>query len=172
MDFDNELDAETTEIGSDELLSDDNLRLPEGASPLVRVHAVRSWLIHRQKDIALEIGEAALVWQETQQEAMQDTSRLRRREQQRIADHVQQAQRDFEDAQRRLSVYEEMTTLMEEYITHTTSNERTLVEYYLQLEEMVQQEEEKEADADKSSLRVLMDVLNRIEQVSAPEIDE
>jgi len=172
MDFDNELDPETTEIGSDELLSDDNLRLPEGASSLVRVHAVRSWLIRRQKDTALEIGKAALVWQEAQQEAMQDSGRLRRREQQRIAGQVQQAQRDFEDAQRRLSVYEEMAALLEEYITHTTSNERTLVEYYLQLEEMVQQEEEKEADVDRSRLRVFMDVLHRIEQVSAPEIEE
>jgi hypothetical protein len=171
MDFDNE-DSETTEIGSDELLSDDNLRLPEGASPLVRVHAVRSWLTRRQKETALQIGEAALAWQDAQQEAMQDTSRLRRREQQRIADRVQQAQRDFEDAQRRLSFYEEMAALLEEYITHTTSNERTLVEYYLQLEEMVQQEEQKEAEADRSRLRVLMDVMHRIEQVNAPEIDE
>jgi hypothetical protein len=171
MDFDNE-DSETTEIGSDELLSDDNLRLPEGASPLVRVHAVRSWLTRRQKETALQIGEAALAWQDAQQEAMQDTSRLRRREQQRIADRVQQARRDFEDAQRRLSFYEEMAALLEEYITHTTSNERTLVEYYLQLEEMVQQEEQKEAEADRSLLRVLMDVLHRIEQVNAPEIEE
>lgn len=170
MDFNNE-DSETTEIGSDELLSDDNLRLPEGASPLVRVHAVRSWLTRCQKETALQIGEAALVWQEIQQEAMQDTSRLRRREQQRIADRVQQAQQDFEDAQRRLSVYEEMAALLEEYITHTTSNERTLVEYYLQLEEMVQQEEQKEAEADRSRLRVLMDVQHRIEQVNAPEIE-
>ena len=172
MDFDNELDPETTEVGSDELLSDDNLRLPDGASPLVKVHAVRSWLTRRQKDTALRIGEAALVWQEAQQDAMQDTSRLRRREQQRITDHVQQAQRDFEDAQRRLSFYEEMAGLLEEYITHTTSNERTLVEYYLQLEELVQQEEQKETDVDKSRLRVLMDVLHRIEQVNTPEIEE
>src|SRR5947209_14773080 len=114
MDFDNELNPETTEIGSDELLSDDNLRLPEGASPLVRVHAVRSWLTHRQKDTTLEIGEAALAWQYVQQEVMQDTSRLRRREQQRIADRVQQAQRDFEGTQQRLSVYEEMAELLEE----------------------------------------------------------
>ena len=114
MDFDNELDPETTEIGSDELLSDDNLRLPDGASPLVRVHAVRSWLTRRQKDTALAIGEAALIWQDAQQDAMQDTSRLRRREQQQIADRVQQAQRNFEDAQQRLSVYEEMAALFEE----------------------------------------------------------
>jgi predicted solute-binding protein len=172
MDFDNELDPETTETGSDELLSDDNLRLPEGASPLVRVHAVRSWLTRRQKDTALAIGEAALAWQEAQQAAMQDTTRLRRREQQRLADRVQQTQQDFQDAQQRLSVYEELAALLEEYITHTTSNERTLVEYYLQLEEMVQQEEQKEAGADRSRLRVLMDVLHRIEQVNAPEIDE
>ena len=172
MAFDNELDPETTEIGSDELLADDNLRLPEGASPLVRVHAMRSWLTRRQKDTALEIGEAALVWQGIQQEAMQDTTRLRRREQQRIADRVQQAQQDFENAQQRLSAYEEMAALLEEYIAHTTSNERTLVEYYLQLEEMMQQEEQKETDADKARLRVLLDVQNRIEQVSAPAIDE
>lgn len=172
MDFDNELDPETTEIGSDELLSDDNLRLPEGASSLVRVHAVRSWLTRRQKDMSLEIGRAALVWQEAQQDAMQDTNRLRRREQQRIADHVQQGQWAFEDAQRRLSIYEEMAALLEEDITHTTSNERTLVEYYLQLEGIVQQEEQKETDVDKSRLRVLMDVLHRIEQVSTPEIEE
>jgi hypothetical protein len=172
MDFDNELDPETTETGSDELLSDDNLRLPEGASPLVRVHAVRSWLTRRQKETELAIGEAALAWQEAQQEAMQDTTRLRRREQQLLAHRVQQALQDFQDAQQRLSVYEELAALLEEYIAHTTSNERTLVEYYLQLEEMVQQEEQKELDADRSRLRVLMDVLHRIEQVNAPEIDE
>jgi hypothetical protein len=172
MDFDKELDPETTEPGSDELLSDDNLRLPEGASPLVRVHAMRSWLTRRQKDTSLEIGEAALAWQEIQQEAQQDTTRLRRREQQRLADRIQQAQQVFQAAQQRLSIYEEMAALLEEYITHTTSNERTLVEYYLQLEEMVQQEEQKEADADRARLRVLRDVQNRVEQVSAPEIDE
>ena len=32
------------ETGSDELLADDNLRLPERANVLVRVHAVRAWL--------------------------------------------------------------------------------------------------------------------------------
>jgi hypothetical protein len=172
MDSDDELDPETTEIGSDELLSDDNLRLPEGASPLVRVHAVRSWLKRRQQDTTLEIGEAALTLQETQLEAMQDTTRLRRREQQRLADRVQQAQQDFQKAQQRLNIYEELSELLEEYITHTTSNERLLVEYYLQLEEMMQIEEQKEEDADRSRLRVITEILHRIEQVSAPEIDE
>jgi hypothetical protein len=172
MDSDHELDPETTEIGSDELLSDDNLRLPEGASPLVRVHALRSWLKRRQQDTTLEIGAAALAWQEIQQEAMQDTARLRRREQQRLAERVQQAQQDFQDAQQRLSIYEEIADLLEDYIAHTTSNNRVLVEYYLQLEEMMQQEEQKEAEADRSRMRVLTDVQHRVEQVSTPEIDE
>jgi hypothetical protein len=170
MDFDNELDPETPVTGSDELLADDHLRLPEGASPLVRVHAVRSWLVRRQKEAELSIGEAALAWQEAQQAATQDMTGLRRREQQRLIERTQQAQQHFQDAQQRLSIYEELAALLEEYIAHTTSNERTLVEYYLQLEEMIAQEEQKELDANASRIRVLMDVVHRIEQVTTPAI--
>ncbi len=171
MDFDNELNPETTEIGSDELLSDDNLHLPEGASPLVRVHAVRSWLTRRQKETSLEIGEAALAWQEVQQAGMQDTTLLRRREQQRLAERNQQAQQDFHDAQQRLSIYEEAASLLEDYIAHTTSSERVLVEYYLVLEELIEQEQQKEAETQQPRLHVLADVQHRVEQISAPNID-
>ena len=42
MDYDNEIPDASTEIGSDELLSDEQLRLPESANILVRTHAVRA----------------------------------------------------------------------------------------------------------------------------------
>ena len=52
---DHEPDDET---GSDELLSDENLRLPEGANILVRLHAVRAWLSRRRDETSIEVGEA------------------------------------------------------------------------------------------------------------------
>ena len=76
---DNDISEETTETGSDELLSDDNLHLPEGANPLVRLHAVRAWLRRRQKMTNIETGEAALELQQLQQDES-GTIRLRRRE--------------------------------------------------------------------------------------------
>ncbi len=66
------------EIGSDELLSDDNLRLPESANVLVRLHAVQAWLSRRREEAAIEVGEAALALQEAIQENAQET-RVRRR---------------------------------------------------------------------------------------------
>ena len=43
MDIDNTLPSfQNEETGSDELLSDENLRLPEGANIIVRLHAVRA----------------------------------------------------------------------------------------------------------------------------------
>ena len=68
MNFDDHTPEEVTEVGSDELLSDDDLRLPEEANPLVRLHAVRAWLTRRQKMANLEIGEAALKLQQLQQD--------------------------------------------------------------------------------------------------------
>ncbi len=44
MDSDKDMPEDSTQIGSDELLSEDNLRLPDSASVLVRLHAVRAWL--------------------------------------------------------------------------------------------------------------------------------
>ena len=67
MDFDDDkISQEATEIGSDELHSDDNLHLPIGANPLVRLHAVRAWLTRRQKMTNIEIGEVALELQQLQ----------------------------------------------------------------------------------------------------------
>ena len=45
MDNDDDFADTSIEIGSDELLSDDDLRLPESANILVRTHAVRAWLV-------------------------------------------------------------------------------------------------------------------------------
>src|ERR1700730_16337007 len=72
IDPDDDIFQETTEIGSDELLSDDHLRLPETASMLVRLHALRAWLTRRMRDTELEIGNAALRLQESMQEDPQE----------------------------------------------------------------------------------------------------
>jgi len=50
----------TEEVGSDELLAADELRLPAGASMLVRLHAMRAWLQRRHAESDLEVGQAAL----------------------------------------------------------------------------------------------------------------
>ena len=86
MDIDDETSNEATEIGSDELLSNDNLRLPESASLLVRIHAVRAWLTRRYQETTLEVGEAALALQDMmlQEPAGVRETRLRRRERQSI----------------------------------------------------------------------------------------
>ncbi len=169
MNFDEELPDESTEIGSDELLSDDNLRLPESANALVRLHAVRAWLTRRQLETTMEIGEAALALQQAFQEPPLET-RLRRRERQNqpgSVQRMQRAQQELEEAQLLLQGYEEAQTLLEDVVSHTTSGERVLVEYYLTLEELVQSG----LDADNlllPKLQALGDVLHRIERVESP----
>ena len=109
MNFDDKNTDETPEIGSDELLSDDNLRLPESASPLVRLHAVRSWLVRRQEETKLELGEAAWALQQAlQQQEQSSETRLRRRERQAQPAYsaIQRIQQDISDAQQRLHAYE------------------------------------------------------------------
>lgn len=166
MDFDDDLPEETEfETGSDELLSDDNLRLPDSASPLVRVHAVRSWLARRQKETTIEIGESALALQDTQQEVMSHMDRLRRREQQLLNERIKQTQHAFQDAQQRLQSFEEAASMLEECIAHTTSSERALVEYYLSLDMLLQQEE---TNTSSIHYKTLSEVQHRIEQVGAP----
>ena len=125
MDFD-DVPEEVTEVGSDELLSDDDLRLPEGANPLVRLHAVRAWLTRRQKLTNIEIGEAVLELQHLQQDES-GTTRLRRRELQARQEQMQHLQQKFQQAQQRLVAYEEAETLLQECVDHTTVGERLLV---------------------------------------------
>ena len=165
MEFDDESLEQTTETGSDELLSDDNLRLPDSASNLVRLHAIRSWLTRRQEETGVEIGEAALALQQLMQEEPQET-RLRRRERQNATLRAQHEQQTLLNAQQRLSAYEEASTLLEDCIAHTTSGERVLVEYYLTLEELV----ENASDETRNSpwLEAIADVQHRVEHVGAP----
>jgi hypothetical protein len=165
MDFD-EQSEETPEIGSDELLSDDNLRLPDSASPLVRLHAIRSWLARRQEETTLELGEAALALQQAQQEDPQET-RMRRRERQAQGGYaaLQRIQQNVTDAQERLHAYEKAQALLEECLNHTTAGERALVEYYLTLEDILHTPPQTNTEA---WLRAIADVQNRVERVSIP----
>ena len=103
MDYDNEMPDPSTEIGSDELLSDEHLRLPESANILVRTHAVRAWLARRREETAMEIGEAALIVQQEMTQETQETqgSRLRRRERQYRDWLMGQRQQVLKEAQQR-----------------------------------------------------------------------
>lgn len=166
MNFDDEQQDEHLEAGSDELLSDDNLRLPESASNLVRLHAIHSWLTRRQTETTIELGEAALALQEAMLEEPQDT-RLRRRERQcNMA--LQRIQQLITDAEQRLKAYEEAHALLEESIAHTTSGERVLVEYYLSLDELIQNGAANVDNERIAWLRALAEVQHRVEHVGAP----
>jgi hypothetical protein len=172
MSFDDDFTEEETETGSDELLSDDNLRLPEGASPLVRLHAIRAWLVRRQYETRIEIGEAALALQRLMEDEPQMT-RLRRREQASLMERGQQAQQEMEGAQQRLNAYEEAQALLEECITHTTQGERALVEYYLALEDLLQSDDLPGAESVATPRQqALMDVQHRVEHVSSSQEED
>jgi hypothetical protein len=158
------------EIGSDELLSDENLRLPERANMLVRLHAVRAWLIRRYDEASIEVGEAALAIQEMMQEEAVETRPRRRSHQMEEAQRFQRAQKALAESQQRLSAYEEAQSILEDCIAHT-SGERVLVEYYLTLEELVLRSQEQVDQAEKRSpwLDALSDVLHRVEHVGTPD---
>jgi len=171
MNDDDEFLDEATEVGSDELLSADNLRLPDSANALVRLHAIRAWLTRRQVETNIEIGEAALALQEAFQEPQEETRLQRRERQGQSGMHpVQRAQQALEDAQQRLSMYEEAQTLLEECVAHTTSGERVLVEYYLMLEDLMQSNVEAQ-DPSQQRISALADVQHRVEHVGAPNED-
>jgi hypothetical protein len=172
MDFDDEHSQEQAELGSDELLSDDSLRLPDSANPLVRLHAVRAWLARRQKETRLDIGALALNLQQLQQEG-QPEARLRRRELQARQVRLQSAQERFQSMQQLLSVYEEAERLLEDCVNHTTVSERLLVEYYLTIEQLAQEAAQEHGEGQSSPrLAALSDVLHRIEQVGAPQEED
>ena len=167
MNFDDERTSEETEMGSDELLSDDHLRLPDSANPLVRLHAVRAWLTRRQKETRLDMGMIALDIQQLQQEGQPET-RLRRRELQARQDRLQSLQERFQSAQQILSAYEEAERLLGDCVNHTTVSERLLVEYYLTIEELAQENENEQSPR----LTAFSNVLHRIEQVGAPQEED
>lgn len=151
------------EIGSDELLASDDLRLPEGANILIRLHALRAWLNRRQVEVGLEVGAAALDLQEAMQEASQQARPQRRSTPGNLL--VQHTQEALASLQQRLSAYDEADILLEDCIAHTTASERLLVEYYLSLEELMEA-----ADSLSPSpwREAMADVLQRVEQVGTP----
>lgn len=167
MNFDDELHQEETETGSDDLLSADHLRLPDSASVLVRLHAVRAWLQRRTEETQIEIGEAALALQEAAMEEQAGT-RLRRREYQIRMERIQQQQKQMQEAQQHLEAFEEARALLEENIAHTTSSERSLVEYYLSLDNIMQERLEAGEDTSTPWFSALSEVQHRIEQVGMP----
>lgn len=158
------------EPGSDELLSDDNLRLPESANILVRLHAVRAWLSRKRDEAAIEVGEAALALQELMQGDTAQTRPRRRMDQIGETQRFQRVQQWLAEAQQRLSAYEEAESILEDCVAHT-SGERVLVEYYLTLEELVLQNQEHRENEEKSSawIDALSDVLHRIEHVGTTD---
>jgi hypothetical protein len=168
MHFDDDFLEETTETGSDDLLADDNLRLPDNANTLVRVHAIRAWLTRRQKETSMQIGEAALAMQQGFQDEPQQESRMRRRERQLQAERMQLQQKSFQVAQERLHAYEEAEALLDDCISHTTTGERVLVEYYLTLEELTENLTVQNDTEHSARLQALADVQHRVEHVGAP----
>jgi leucyl aminopeptidase (aminopeptidase T) len=170
MNFDDEISHEPVEVGSDELLSDDNLRLPESANILVRVHAVQAWLTRRYQETTLEVGEAALALQELAQ-ASEELPRRRRRERQEQEARLSQIQHKLTEAQQRLHTYEEAQILLEECIDHT-SGERVLVEYYLVLEDLVERVRQESESGQIPRLQALTEVQHRVERVGVPHEEE
>jgi hypothetical protein len=168
--MDNNQDLPSTnddeEIGSDELLSGDNLRLPESANILVRLHALRAWLARRHHEATIAVGEAALHLQQVMQEDIQETGvrRLHRRmHKAETGQQLQRAQQTLAAAQQRLRAYEEAQSILEDYVAHT-SGERVLVEYYLALEELLLQNQVHPGEHSPWS-DTLADILRRIEHV-------
>ncbi len=155
------------EIGSDELLAADELRLPESASVLVRLHALRAWLNRRYEEATSGVGMAALDLQETMRELENETRTRRRAAQSELL--VQGVQRRLASAQQSLSAYDEARLLLEDCVAHTTTGERLLVEYYLSLEELIQASQ---LPTTSPWLAAMVDVLRRVEQVGTPGDDE
>lgn len=151
------------EVGSDELLAADELRLPPGANILVRLHAMRAWLNRRYDESGLEVGMAALELQEVTR-GVENEARPRRRFAQNDS-AIQRAQRRLADTQERQHAYDEARALLEDCVAHTTTGDRLLVEYYLSLEEHVLS-----PDSPTSTpwLEAMQDVLHRVEQVGTP----
>jgi hypothetical protein len=171
VDIDDDASNLTEEVGSDELLSDDNLRLPESANILVRLHAVRAWLERRREEAIIEVGEAALEFQQASAPGPQET-RLSRRERLGHEARLLDTQRGLAVAQQRLQAYEDAQALLEDCVAHTTSGERVLVEYYLTLEELVQNSIQTGEEERTPWLRALADVQHRIERVGAPNEED
>lgn len=156
--------TDETTPGSDELLSDDELRLPESAHMLVRVHAVQAWLSRRLREAALARGEAALALQAAATQAEAESGRVtRRRERERREEQLRRCQQVIAQEQTRIDTYEEARGLLQEYVDHA-GGERVLVEFYLALEALAEQET-RAAALPSPRLSALAEVQHRVERV-------
>ncbi|HZS77112.1 MAG TPA: hypothetical protein VFA41_10915 [Ktedonobacteraceae bacterium] len=181
MDNDEKLedDFSEEETGSDELLAADDLRLPESADILVRLHAVRAWLERQRKEATLDVGRAALALQEAMESPVEELRPRRRamREGDSFTARLNAAQQALRKAQERLSAYEEAQSLLEDCVAHT-SGQRVLVEYYLTLEELLTgsgyalPSQETTPDTDSPWYDVMLEVMQRIEHVTTPQEEE
>ena len=169
-----ELDSNGTdeeETGSDELLADDNLRLPEGANVLVRVHAVRAWLERRHEEATLEAGMAALALQQALSAPGGETRPRRRMLQSPSAPPTQQ----LANANQRIEAIEEAQALLEDCLAHT-NGERVLVEYYLALEQLLIDNGDALSGEPPIQhtpwLDTMLDVLQRVERVGTPQEED
>ena len=156
------------ETGSDELLADDHLRLPESANVLVRVHAVRAWLERRHEEATIEAGMAALALQQTLNVPGEETRPRRRMIQQPGAHPAQQ----LANARQRIQAIEEAQALLEDCLAHT-SGERVLVEYYLAIEQLLIDNgyalSGEHPVQHTSWLDTMLDILQRVERVGTPQ---
>ncbi len=159
------------ETGSDELLADDNLRLPESANVLVRVHAVRAWLERRHEEATIEAGTAALALQEAFNAPGEETRPRRRMLQSSSTPPAQQ----LANARQRIQAIEEAQALLEDYLAHT-NGERVLVEYYLALEQLTHRERLRAFRRNPVQhtpwLDTMLDVMRRVERVGTPQEEE
>ena len=160
------------ETGSDELLADDNLRLPESANVLVRVHAVRTWLERRHEEAAIEAGMAALALQQALS-APGEEARPRRRMLQ--SPSAPPAQQQLVNARQRIEAIEQAQALLEDYLAHT-NGERVLVEYYLAIEQLLSDNGyalSGETPVQHTPwLDTMLDVLQRVERVGTPQEED
>jgi hypothetical protein len=150
------------ETGSDNALADDDLRLPEGANVLVRLHALRAWLERKIVENEQDIGFAALALQEVMKEGENEPRQRRRFT--GGSSRQEQVMQDITHAQERQSALAEAHTLLEDIVAHTTTAERVLVEYFLSLEELVQSAQD--TAAGNRWLATMSEVMGRVEQVS------
>jgi hypothetical protein len=158
------------ETGSDELLADDNLRLPESANVLVRVHAVRAWLARQHDEATVEAGMAALALQEAVSSAGEE-ARPRRRPFQSAA-ATPPAQQQLAEARQRIDAIEEAQKLLEDCLAHT-NGQRILVEYYLAVEQLLIDNGYMLSGENPVQhtpwLDTMLDVLQRVERVGTPQ---
>jgi sirohydrochlorin ferrochelatase len=170
-------DTPGQEEGSDELLSDDALHLPDSANVLVRLHAVRAWLARNRLNASAAVGEAALALQQAAQALLENDRprrRLREGTSSSFSDRITRAQAQLQAAQETLSAFEEAQSWLEECVAHT-NGERVLVEYYLLIEQALLDKgytiDKDTSDQHTPWRDTMVAVLRRIEHVGIPEYE-